>query len=161
EPEPSPNNWRTVSVIAWGLFWLSVAFVAGGMALEVWVLAATGRLSGLELHTLFGPLATLTFALVGALVTTRQPRHPVGWICSACGVLGGLNWLGAGYGAAGTLGVALPGAALMYWLELWVWVPVPFLPLSFLLLLFPDGHLPSPRWWPVGWAAGLATAAAV
>ncbi|MBL8046068.1 MAG: sensor histidine kinase, partial [Anaerolineales bacterium] len=64
-----------------------------------------------------------------------------------------------GYRLLSDTGVlTLPGVAVARWLDLWVWIPANLLPLTFLLLLFPDGHLPSRRWWPVGWAAGLGLA---
>jgi len=145
--------------MAWGLFWLSMALSMVGLALELWVFGQTRSLSGSELHTSFGPVLTLTFALVGALIALRQPRNPIGWICSAVGLFSGLNSLGSGYRLAGAMGLLLPASQFVYWLDLWAWIPATLLPLTFLLLLFPDGRLPSARWQPVGWSAGLAIAA--
>jgi hypothetical protein len=43
------------------------------------------------------------------------------------------------------------------WLGTWIWVPGVVLNVTFLLLLFPYGRPPSPRWWPVALlAAGVA-----
>jgi len=151
-PPVGPGQGRA---LARGLFWLAIGLSLVGLGLELWAIVRTGSFTGVELHTWFGAPVTLTYAVVGALVASRLPRHPIGWICSAVGVLSGLNTLGAGYRLADHLGVLLPGYPFVYWLDLWVWIPVTLLPLTFLLLLFPDGHLPSARWRPIGWAAGL------
>ena len=44
---------------------------------------------------------------------------------------------------------------LAAWIQVWAWAPG-FLLLGILVLLFPDGELPSPRWRPVPWIAGLS-----
>jgi hypothetical protein len=49
--------------------------------------------------------------------------------------------------------VPLPGSDIARWLDLWDWIPVTFLPLTFVFLLFPDGRLPAPRWRLVAWPA--------
>jgi hypothetical protein len=41
------------------------------------------------------------------------------------------------------------------WFSSWVWTALVVVPTTFLLLLFPDGRLPSPRWRPVAWLAGI------
>src|SRR5262249_38417637 len=72
-----------------------------------------------------------------------------------------LNMLGAGYSVYDQLavdGAPLPGAIVAQWLNGWVWLPNVLLPITFLLLLFPDGQLPSSRWRPIAWAAGLGIA---
>ena len=38
------------------------------------------------------------------------------------------------------------------------WIPFILVPATFLLLLFPDGHLLSPRWRPIAWCAALGIA---
>jgi signal transduction histidine kinase len=76
------------------------------------------------------------------------------------GVLAGLTLLSSNFwvlGISGRAGVA--AGMVVRWLGLWIWIPTTLLPLTYLLLLFPDGRLPSPRWRPVAWAAGLGLAA--
>jgi len=113
-------------------------------------------------HLLFSPLTTVAYALVGGLIAVRQPRNPLGWIFSAVGLFAGLislvgddNYLGLCLWS----GAVAPCIQIAQWLSLWVWMPTTMLPMSFVLLLFPDGRLPSRRWRPVAWSAGLGLAA--
>jgi len=49
---------------------------------------------------------------------------------------------------------SLPGGEVMLWVYLWAFVAT--MPVAtFMLLLFPDGRLPSPRWRPVAWLAAV------
>jgi hypothetical protein len=57
-------------------------------------------------------------------------------------------WLAGGWGSR-SLGEAAA------WLSSWVWTVAVVVPTTFLLLLFPDGRLPSPRWRLVAWLAAL------
>ena len=47
------------------------------------------------------------------------------------------------------------------WFSSWLWTLLVYIPTSLLLLLFPDGRLPSPRWRPVAWGIALGTAGGV
>jgi hypothetical protein len=99
------------------------------------------------------------YPTVGAVIVARQPRNPVGWLCCAVGLLLGPAFFGqdyAWYALAHEPG-SLPGGPAMLWLGQWPWQVVLGL-ISFLLLLFPTGHLVSPRWRPVAWIAAAATA---
>jgi hypothetical protein len=94
---------------------------------------------------------------VGALVVARQPRNRIGWLCCAAGLLGGLAAFSDEYAryAFGPHGGSLPGGLAMAWLNGWVGTFWAGLVLSFLLLLFPTGRLPSRRWRPVAWACAV------
>ena len=92
----------------------------------------------------------LAFTTVGALVASRRPRNAIGWLLLLAGssyVLGGLSELVVDGGHA---------SAFVAWFGEWIWLvgigPVA----TFGLLLFPTGHLPSPRWRPVAWLAAVA-----
>src|SRR6185369_8198290 len=108
----------------------------------------------------FTPILTVTYGVVGALVASRHPRNPIGWIFCVIGFLSALNMLSAGYALYSELvNSALPGAALARWFSIWIWIPNALLPITFTLLLFPDGKVLSAHWRPVAWAAGLGIAA--
>jgi hypothetical protein len=75
----------------------------------------------------------------------------------------GLNALAGGYAeyrlasSSGIRSLAETAA----WFSSWSWTLTVFVPTSFLLQLFPDGRLPSPRWRPVAWCAGLGITGSV
>jgi signal transduction histidine kinase len=54
---------------------------------------------------------------------------------------------------------SLPGTGLATWLDDSLWLVLLTIPYTFLVLLFPDGRLLSPRWRPVAWACGLGAVA--
>jgi signal transduction histidine kinase len=145
---------------AWYIAALSVTLAVAGVAISLLALVQSDSQGWLPPHLWFSPLSTVTFALVGALVASRHPRNPIGWMCSTVAVLTGLTLFAFGYRMAGqSSDVTLPGIEFARWLDLWLWIPATILPVTLLLLLFPDGRLPSARWRPIGWAAGLGIAA--
>ena len=90
-------------------------------------------------------LAFVPVAAVGLLVAARQPGNPIGWIYLGVAVLGALGLVGGQYAVlAYRMGHHLPwgpAAVLLalYWSPLIVTFPA-------MILLFPDGRLPSRRW---------------
>ncbi len=86
------------------------------------------------------------FPIIGYVLVTRRPDNAIGWVMLGMGVVMGLPF--ASYGAYAIHG-GLGGRDLGLVLEAIdqpMWVPIVVIPTTFLLLLFPDGHLPSPRW---------------
>jgi signal transduction histidine kinase len=148
---------QTSRRLAWSIAVFSVILVIIGEVLSILAPLADGQLPPFS-HQLFTPVATIAYGVVGALVASRHPRNPIGWLFCATGFLSSLNMFGAGYMLYDELALkssSLPGANFAQWLNTWVWMLNGLLPVTFLLLLFPDGHLPSPRWRPVAWIAGL------
>ena len=97
--------------------------------------------------TLGGPilvLAVSAFATVGAVVATLRPKNGVGWLCLALSLLFVLAALPPGIEAYGVLWRFLDPASSVAWS-----LTVPPLPVILMLLIFPDGRLPSRRWWAV------------
>lgn len=99
-----------------------------------------------------GGLAGPLFVVLGALILRQRPRHAMGRLYVAVGVLlvafaVGNSWLVEGLANAPRLAVG--------WFTSWAWVVPPLLVGTFGLLL-PDGRLPSPRWRWVARASALA-----
>ncbi|HEX6674678.1 MAG TPA: hypothetical protein VF486_06610 [Actinomycetes bacterium] len=152
---------------AWPPWW------PAGLAWALWALAIPGgfavvvrldhllRQAGRPDLALLNPdqyayvLTLVSAATVGAVLASRRPRHPVGWLLLALGlsvVVAGVAQGYAGYGLARP--GSLPGAR---WVALYgdtsgvAWSAL----VGLILLLTPTGSLPSPRWrwWAIVTAA--------
>jgi hypothetical protein len=149
-----------VTRLAWALCLLSVL-----LAVAALFLAAVNGLNLLELianHHAIGIMDALVLAPIGALIVVGDRRHLLAWLLLADGlVLGALNV--AEQYAPLALGLtprrlSLPGGELASWVASWAFVPGIVIGVVFLVLLFPDGRLPSRRWWPLGLAGAAAMA---
>jgi signal transduction histidine kinase len=101
-------------------------------------------------------LALASYAVAGALIVGGRPRHGVGWVLVAVGVLVALAGLADAY-AGYAFGSGAPGAVGARWVQSLLWDPAFAVLLVGLPLLFPTGRLPSRRWRPVAALAAVAT----
>ena len=96
----------------------------------------------------------VAFGGIGVLLTSRRPRHPIGWLFATAAILLAASFATFEYGLAATAGHSLPAARYAGWFQLFVWVLFLALLTVYVFLLFPTGRLPGPRWRPVGWLGG-------
>ena len=141
--------------LAWSLATLSVVLLVGGIALAQMTLSTVAERPYNGSVTL--PVLALAFSVVGAIIASRQPRNAIGWIFCSIGLVVSLSSLTGNYAEYWLARGSAPGnlAETAAWFSSWSWSLLVYVPTSFLLLLFPDGRLPSPRWRPVAWCAAL------
>jgi signal transduction histidine kinase len=86
------------------------------------------------------------YLTVSVILCTRLPSNPIGWLLLLVGFGILISGVGAEY-ATYTLGTspgALPFGNAAAWLQSWGFLSAAVVPI--ILLLFPTGHVPSPRW---------------
>ncbi|MGH2526720.1 MAG: histidine kinase, partial [Actinomycetota bacterium] len=138
---------------------------AVGLVLVVPVFALAIHNGSLSEDPFFIPLALVMmtgWSGVGALLASRNPSNPIGWLMVAFG----LGFLLAGMFEELSIyafetnpgGLLLP--TLWPWLASWMFI-VDLTPIPLLLLLYPTGTVPSRRWRPLLWALLGASALGV
>ena len=137
---------------AWSVWAVSVAMTATGLASNVLhpLPATLADIAGGGPVGAVGIVFIGAFATVGALLAWKRPTNPIGWLLSAIS----LTFAVAGFG--GFLAHFPRTLTLTAWLGFLYLLG--FGLCVFVILLFPTGKLPSPRWRPVAWAAGAGVA---
>src|SRR5215203_1388968 len=150
---------RTAAWLAWAMCAISLAFTA------LCFLLIALNLSLNTLAYFFWPDLTsiaVGYSVIGAIIASRLPYHPIGWICCAIGLIAAVDHFGGEYAVYALLALPhpLPGGEAMLWLQGWFWMLFIGL-IVFLLLLFPTGRLPGTRWRPFAWVSGAVISVGV
>jgi hypothetical protein len=153
---------RTAAWLAWCLWALYIVVAVPLVILTTINEGAVGRVAiGDVLRTLlFDVLILLVMMTVGALVASRRPGNAIGWLFCGVALASETGALAIEY-AVRALVIAPGSLPAGVWVGLFAeavrslgW----YLLLTFLLLLFPTGKLPSPRWRPVAWFSAVSVA---
>jgi signal transduction histidine kinase len=165
---------RAATRLAWSLWVACVVLIALSLLLDFLLkddalsharigyrLSHISQIRSLILAVLTGVLS-LVNPTIGALIVSRLPRNPIGWILCGVGLLYQIRHFTlayADYALAANLG--LPWGKYLAWISTWIGFAGLILAGVFLMLLFPDGRLLSRRWQIVAWTAvsGAALAA--
>jgi signal transduction histidine kinase len=146
------------TAIAVALAGTALAGAAVTVVLAVLNHAHLQNLDGADPSSIAVPIGA---GILGVLVASRRPRNPVGWLLLVIAVASSLQGVEDQYArfALLTHPGAVPGAVWAEWLGSFTSVAIyPAGAVMWLLLLLPDGHLPSRRWRPVLILGALDTA---
>jgi hypothetical protein len=141
---------RASAWLAFSLAGLSVIMFLASVILYVLVRSSqggpstSGALSEVLIYVPF-----LAFPIVGALIASRHPKNSVGWICLVIGLFWMETFLEDSIPGSGPYSVTTDALTQSLWIP-----PVGLLGI-YLILLFPNGKLPSRRWRPLAWLSGV------
>ena len=135
---------------AWVLWAATVSLVVSAL-----VLGLANR-PEVPLYQVTSTIIAPTFATLGALISYRRPGNVMGWIFLATGVFTGVQMFSGQYAAVALApdGPTLAGGVHAAWFAAQTQNSYG-ISILFLVLLFPDGMLPSRRWRPLAWAIGV------
>jgi hypothetical protein len=140
--------------------------VSAALILPIWLVAGKYRTllpysSDDSMAVLWGLAAgtLLLFCTPGALIVSRRPSNPIGWILWAIGLTFGLAVLLGEYAEYAYWVRRLPAAVPAFWASQLLGSGLYYGLVPLLFLLFPTGRLPSSRWRPIVWVLAAATAA--
>jgi len=128
----------------------ALAFSLLGVVLALGIYGSPGfDAAGIQ-NVALAPGTSVAFACVGWVVVSRVPSNPIGWLMIVTGVAFGAGLVGWGIPSWNQTHLEeFPGTVPLEWIGLWAWFASLGVLWPRLLILFPDGRLPSPRWRPV------------
>ena len=140
---------RTAARLAWSLWALSVALTGLSLLLLVLILRSP---NSYIFDWWLGNALVVVDATVGAIVASRRPENPVGWLLCLSGVVVGTSSVTSQYAIYTLLARpgSLPVGEASAWVAAWMLPIMIGLQVSY-ILLFPTGRLPGRRWRWLAW----------
>ncbi len=162
---------RTATRLAWSLWVACVVLIVLALLLDFlhaedilsypWQIRIHNR-SLYPLYAVLTAMLSLVYPTIGALIVSRLPRNPIGWIFCGVGLLYQIHHFALAYANYAVADhFALAWGEYAAWFSTWVGFAGLILAGVFLMLLFPDGRLLSRRWRVVMWTAVLGATLAV
>jgi hypothetical protein len=135
------------------ILWASIVVATAACLFVVWLMLALPQPKSLGIEnagTAFAFIALGAFLAVGGVILWNRPTHMIGWLYSFSGLLTAFLVFTSAYeGYDAKVPGVLPGADLARAIGGVAFLGGIGFPLTLGLLLFPDGRLPSRRWWPI------------
>jgi hypothetical protein len=152
---------RTAAWLAWSVWAVCVVLITLALVLDFMTEELPLDVGGLRYDPAFAVLTgvlSLAYPAVGALIASRLPTNPIGWIFCGLGLIYVTRRFTTAYADHAFLEtLALPWGEFAAWFSTWIGFAGPTLAV-FLMLLFPGGRLPSRRWRIVVWLTVLGAA---
>jgi hypothetical protein len=145
---------RVAARLTWLLWVLTVVFCV----LSLFMPTEQNGLNSLLLQGVW----LVASSSIGAVIVSRRPENPIGWILCAVGFLLASSLFSGLYAFRALVSSpgSLPAGEVAAWFSAWVQNPA-YLLFLYLFLLFPDGRPLSHRWRPLLWIVGIVVATSI
>ena len=142
-------SYRTAAWLAWSLWGLALTLTALGLLLLALILSHPNTY---VYDYWFNNTLIVIDVTVGAIVASRRPENPIGWLLCLSGLATSISHFSAQYAiyALSARPDSLPAGEAFAWIVTWI-LPIMIGLGVFTILLFPTGRLPSRRWRWLGW----------
>jgi signal transduction histidine kinase len=147
---------RIASRLAWSVGIFSIALEVGTLVFMFSyrhaALSATVSAYRWSFSRVLVGVVVIGLPMIGIVLASKRPENRIGWLFLAAGLMNGLEDFGLSYGIRALVVApgSLPWGRGLAWLGSWI-TGIPLGLLAFFFLLFPTGHLPSPRWRSAAW----------
>jgi hypothetical protein len=149
---------RTATWLAWSLCALSLALTA--LSLLLLALNRSDPNTHIYEYWQVDTLVPVSFSIIGAIIASRLPANPLGWLFCAAACVAAVDHFSAEYALYALLAqpTSLPAGEALAWLASWAWILYCGC-IALSLLLFPNGRPPSSRWRWLAWLSVFLTIA--
>ena len=144
---------RFTTLLAWSFVGIYFFLESVGLMLQVFV---DSYFAGVELSGhILESVALTVWVIVGALLVSRKPKHPIGWILCIIPIVVALDHFAYGYAFYGFIANpgTLPGVEAMIVWQYLQGRALGILGITLLFLLFPTGRPLSHHWGILAWIA--------